>query len=85
MGNPTPRKKIGMHLPVMCLRCARIYMYENQPAARCPKCGFGKWVDPRMLCKDMASGSRVAIQTVTEVLWKASDFVESGDINEDTA
>lgn len=81
---PEEKKPGEMHLPVMCVRCARIYMYHNETRAHCPKCGHDKWTDPRALCKEIAGGSKVAIQSVTEILWKASDFVETGDISEDT-
>lgn len=81
--SPAEKKPGEMHLPVMCVRCARIYMYHNETRAHCPKCGHGNWIDPRLLCKELAGGSKAASQTVTEILWKASDFVETEDINED--
>jgi len=74
-----------MHLPVICARCARIYMYENQPEARCPKCGFNRWYDVRLLIRE----SRIekgppALKQLLELLWRAADFVELEDVNEDT-
>ncbi len=75
-------------MPVMCLRCARIYMYRGQPGVRCPKCAFCKWADPRTLCRNVAAGGdagAAAIKQMTGILWHAADFVETEDINEDVA
>lgn len=81
----TRERKATMHLPVMCYRCARIYIYLGQPEARCPKCGFSRWADPRQLCRDVADHKPGAIQQLTSIVWRATEFVEEGDTNEDLA
>ena len=78
----TPKE--GLHLPVMCDRCARIYMYQNQPEARCPKCAWNRWIDVRMLIRE-ARSHEPARKQLMETLWRAADFVEMDDINEDVA
>lgn len=78
----------GMTATVMCVRCCRIYVYRGSPEARCPKCGFNKWVDPRILCRELAAGGETTITAArgfSALLWKAADFVETDDINEDVA
>jgi len=80
---------MALRLGVMCVRCARIYLYDNQPEARCPRCGWNRWVDPRMLIRDIVGqgqGDPAAAQKqLHEIIWKAVEYVEDEDPKEDVA
>ena len=81
-----PKEKTGFDLPVVCARCARIYMYRNQTEARCPKCAFNRWLDIRALVRESRTENAPGAQKqLLELLWRAADFVETDDINEDVA
>ena len=80
---------MALRLGVMCLRCARIYVYNSEPEARCPRCGWNRWVDVRMLIRDVSGkgfgDKKVSLKQLLEVLWKAVDYVEDEDPKEDIA
>jgi DNA-directed RNA polymerase subunit RPC12/RpoP len=69
-------------LPVMCSRCARVYMYQSQPEARCPKCAFNRWLDVRLVV-GAARTDESAKKQLLEILWRAADYVEGENTDED--
>jgi len=76
-------EKEAQAAPVMCRRCARIYMKLQGQRPRCPKCGFAGHIDPRRLCREIGEKRGSAMKELTGLVWRACEFVEEGDIAED--